>query len=62
VATDIITAHNSFIEGVYYFVQAHQQSPLSRFYPDELARVYPTEVNESNYIVGKLKRWAFKNR
>lgn len=62
VATDIIAAHNFFIEGVYHSVQAQQQSRLSRLFPDELASVYPTEVDDSNYIVGNLRRWAFKYR
>ena len=53
VAADIIAAHNTFIEGVYSAVRAKQ---LSLFLPDEPQRVYPSEVNDSSCIVGKLRR------
>ena len=52
-AADIIAVHNTFIEAVYSAVQAQH---LSRFLPDEPPRVYPSEVNESSCIVGKLRR------
>ena len=55
VVADIIAAHNTFIEGVYSSVRAQH---LSRFLPDEPQRVYPSEVNDSSCIVGKLKRWG----
>ena len=53
VAADIIAAHNTFIEAVYSYVQAQQ---LSLFFLDEPQRVYPSEVNDSCCIVGKLRR------
>ena len=53
VAADIIDAHNTFIEGVYSAVRAKQ---LSVFLPDEPQRLYPSEVNDSSCIVGKLRR------
>lgn len=62
VVADIITAHNSFIEGVYFSVQAQQQSSLARLLPDEPAKVYPSEVNDLNCIVGKFRRWALIGR
>ena len=55
VAADIITAHNTFIEGVYSSVRAQH---LSCFLPDAPQRVHPSEVNDSSCIVGKLKRWG----
>ena len=53
VAADIVAAHNTFIEEVYSSVQAQH---LSRFLPDEAQTVYPSEVNDSSCIVGKLRR------
>ena len=58
VAAGIIATHNNFIEGVYSSVRAQPSSPLARFLPDEPEMVYPSEVNDSNCIVGKLRRWA----
>ena len=58
VVADIIAAHNAFIEGVYSSVQAQRQAPLARLLPDEPAKVYPSEVDCSNCIVGKFERWA----
>ena len=58
VAAAIIAAHNAFIEGVYS-PQVQEQSPLEWFLPDEPATVSPSEVNDSNCIVGKFERWAF---
>ena len=56
VVADIIAAHNAFIEGVYSSVQAQRQAPLARLLPDEPAKVYPSEVNDSSCIVGKFRR------
>lgn len=56
VAAGIIAAHNSFIEGVYSAVQAQSQAPLARLLPDESSTVYPSEVNNSNSIVGNFGR------
>ena len=53
VAADIIAVHNTFIEAVYSSFQAQQ---LSHLLPDKPQRVYPSEVNESSCIVGKLRR------
>ena len=58
VVADIIAAHNAFIEGVYSYVQTQQQVSLARLLPDEPAKVYPLEVDSSNYIAGKFERWA----
>ena len=60
-AAGIIASHNAVIEGLYSSVQAQQQSSLARFLPDEPAKVYPSEVNESHFIVGKFVRWALIN-
>ena len=56
VMADIIAAHNAFIEEVYRSVQTQQQASLARLLPDELAKVYPSEVNNSSCIVGKFRR------
>ena len=56
VAAGIMAVHNAFIEGVYSAVQAQQQAPLARVLPDEPAKVYPSEVNNSNCIVGNFRR------
>ena len=52
---DIIAAHNAFIEGVYSSVQAQRQAPLGHLLPDELAKLYPSEVNDSSCTVGSLE-------
>ena len=57
VVADIIAAHNAFIEEVYRSAQAQRQASLSRLLPDEPAKVYPSEVNDSSCIVGKFKRY-----
>ena len=56
VAADIIDAHNTFVQGFYSFVQTHQRAPLARLLPDELANIYPSEVIDSNCIVGNVRR------
>lgn len=60
VAATIIAAHNAFIEGVYS-PQVQEQSPSECFLPDKPAKVSPSEVNDSNCIVGKFERWAFSS-
>ena len=57
-AAGIIAAHNAFIKGLYSTVQAQQQSSLACLLPDEPAKVYPSEVNDSHSIVGKFRRWG----
>lgn len=56
VAADIIDAHNTFVQGIFSSVQALQHPHLACLLPDELANIYPSEVNDSNCIVGKLRR------
>ena len=56
-AADIIDAHNTFVQGFYSFVQTHQRAPLARLLPDELANIYPSEVIDSNCIVGNVRRY-----
>ena len=57
-AKHIITAHNAFIEGVYSTAKVQQQPfPLTRFLPEEPAKVYTSELNDnSNCIVGNSER------
>ena len=55
-AADIIAVHNTFIEEVYSSLQAQH---LSHFLPDELQTAYPSDVNDSSCIVGKLRRWFY---
>ena len=56
VAAGIIASHNAFIEGVYSAIQARHQASLARLLPDEPSKVYPSEFNDSNCIVGKFRR------
>ena len=53
---DIVAVHNAFINDVYTSVQAQQSSSLTRLLPDEPAKVYLSEVNDSTCIVGRLRR------
>ena len=57
VIADIVSAHNTFIEGLYSIVSSQEQAPIARLLPDEPPKVYPTEVNENHCIVGKFKRY-----
>lgn len=56
VIADIVQAHNSFLDGLYSSVQAQQQASLARLLADEPTKVYPTEVNECNCLVGRFRR------
>ena len=57
VIDDIVSTHNLIIETVYSFVSTKQNNALGRLLPDEPAKMYPSEIDENNCLVGEFSRW-----
>lgn len=56
VIDDIVSTHNLIIETVYSFVSTNQFNALGRLLPDEPAKMYPSEIDENNCLVGEFSR------
>ena len=59
VIDDIVSAHNLVIESLYSFV-ATKKMDMARLFPDEPAKMYPSEMDETNCLVGEFKTYVLK--
>ena len=56
VISDIVSAHNMVVETLYSVVPERKFSTLACSLPDEPTKILPSEVNNSNCIVGEFTR------
>ena len=58
VIDDIVSAHNLVIESLYSFVAVKKLDMLARLFPDEPAKMYPSEMDDTNCLVGEFSRYS----
>ena len=53
---DIVSTHNLIIERVYSYISKNKLNSLSRLLPDEPPKMYLSQFDENNCLVGELSR------
>ena len=54
---NIVSIHNLIIEKVYSYISRNKLNTLSRLLPDEPTKMYPSEIDENNCLVGEFSRY-----